>query len=74
MTIEAIAWALNTAPIPTGRNASTLAFVLVGLANHADPGGSNAFPAAATLSATRACPNARRGAGMPRYRPRRGRA
>jgi hypothetical protein len=49
MSIEAITWALNTAPIPTGRNASTLAFVLVGLANHADPGGHNAFPAVATL-------------------------
>jgi len=49
MSIEAITWALNTAPIPTGRNASTLAFVLVGLANHADPDGHNAFPAVATL-------------------------
>lgn len=49
MSIEAITWALNTAPIPTGRNASTLAFVLVALANHADPHGHNAFPAVATL-------------------------
>jgi Helix-turn-helix domain len=49
MSIEAITWALNGAPIPTGRNASTLAFVLVGLANHADPDGHNAFPAVATL-------------------------
>jgi hypothetical protein len=49
MSIEAITWALNTAPIPTGRNASTLAFVLVGLANHTDPDGHNAFPAVATL-------------------------
>jgi hypothetical protein len=49
MSIEAITWALNTAPIPTGRNAATLAFVLVGLANHADPDGHNAFPAVATL-------------------------
>lgn len=46
MSIEAITWALHTAPIPTGRNASTLAFVLVGLAN---PDGHNAFPAVATL-------------------------
>jgi hypothetical protein len=50
MSIEAITWALNTAPIPTGRNASTLAAVLVGLANHADPDGRNAFPAVATLT------------------------
>lgn len=49
MSIEAITWALHTAPIPAGRNASTLAFVLVGLANHADPDGRNAFPAVATL-------------------------
>lgn len=49
MSIEAITWALNTAPIPTGRNASTLTVVLVGLANHADPEGRNAFPAVATL-------------------------
>lgn len=49
MSIEAISWALNTASIPTGRNAATLAFVLVGLANHADPDGRNAFPAVATL-------------------------
>ena len=49
MSIEAITWALNTAPIPSGRNAATLAFVLVGLANHADPDGHNAFPAVATL-------------------------
>jgi hypothetical protein len=50
MSIEAITWALNTAPIPTGRNASTLAIVLIGLANHADPHGRNAFPAVATLT------------------------
>ena len=50
MSIEAIDWALNTAPIPTGRNASTLASVLIGLANHADPDGRNAFPGIATLA------------------------
>jgi len=50
MSIEAIAWALNDAPIPRSkRNASTLAIVLVGLANHADPQGRNAFPAISTL-------------------------
>jgi len=50
MSIEAIAWALNTAPIPSERrDASSLAIVLVGLANHADPDGRNAFPAVSTL-------------------------
>jgi hypothetical protein len=50
MSIEAISWALNLAPIPTNRrDASSLAIVLVGLANHADPDGRNAFPAVATL-------------------------
>jgi hypothetical protein len=50
MSIEAINWALNHAPIPTDRkNASSLAIVLVGLANHADSEGRNAFPAVKTL-------------------------
>jgi Helix-turn-helix domain len=50
VSIEAIAWALNRAPIPPKRrDASSLAIVLVGLANHADPDGRNAFPAVATL-------------------------
>lgn len=51
MSIEAISWALNDAPIPTNRrDASSLAMVLVGLANHADPDGRNAFPSNATLT------------------------
>lgn len=50
MSIEAITWALNKAPIPHDRrDASSLAIVLVGLANHADPDGRNAFPAVSTL-------------------------
>lgn len=50
MSIEAISWALNSAPIPRDRrDASSLAVVLVGLANHADPDGRNAFPAVSTL-------------------------
>jgi helix-turn-helix protein len=50
MSIEAITWTLNHAPIPTGRrDTSPLAMVLVGLANHADPDGRNAFPSNATL-------------------------
>ncbi|MBN9742011.1 helix-turn-helix domain-containing protein [Amycolatopsis sp. A1MSW2902] len=51
LSIEAIAWALNTAPIPRDRrDASSLAIVLVGLANHAGPDGCNAFPSVSTLS------------------------
>lgn len=50
MSVEAIAWALNDAAIPADRrDASSLAIVLVGLANHSDPQGRNAFPAVATL-------------------------
>jgi hypothetical protein len=59
MSIEAITWALNHAPIPTGRrDASSLAMVLVGLANHADPDGRNAFPPMPPSSAIPASPNA----------------
>jgi hypothetical protein len=51
VSIEAISWALNEAPIPQERrDASSLAIVLVGLANHADPNGRNAFPAVSTLA------------------------
>jgi hypothetical protein len=51
MSIEAIHWVLNTAPIPADRrDASSLTVVLVGLANHADPDGRNAFPALSTLA------------------------
>lgn len=51
MSIEVIHWALNTAPIPRDRrDASSLAAVLVGLANHADPDGRNAFPSLARLA------------------------
>lgn len=46
MSVEALAWALNDAP--TDR--TTDAMVLVGLANHADPDGRNAFPAVARLA------------------------
>ena len=51
MSIEAISWALRKAPIPPHRrDASSLAIVLVGLANHAGPDGRNAFPSMATLT------------------------
>jgi hypothetical protein len=50
VSVEAIHWVLNTAPIPRDRrDASSLAMVLVSLANHADPDGRNAFPSVARL-------------------------
>jgi pyocin large subunit-like protein len=52
MSVEAISWALNLAPVPTGRSgqpSSACKFVLVGLANHAGPDGAGAFPSVATL-------------------------
>ncbi|WP_436493208.1 helix-turn-helix domain-containing protein [Actinokineospora sp. HUAS TT18] len=51
VSIEAIHWALTAAPIPRDRrDASSLAIVLVGLANHADPDGRNAFPSLRRLT------------------------
>ena len=45
MSIEAINWALNTAPIPTDRkDATALTITLIALAGHAGPDGSEAFP------------------------------
>jgi hypothetical protein len=51
VSIEALNWALNEAPIPTdkhGRSPSCTA-VLIGLANHAHPDGRHAHPSVATL-------------------------
>jgi Helix-turn-helix domain len=50
--VEAISWALNLAPVPAdrgGQPSSACKFVLVGLANHAGPNGTAAFPSVATL-------------------------
>ena len=52
MSVEAISWALNLAPVPVdrgGQPSSACKFVLVGLANHAGPDGTGAFPSVATL-------------------------
>jgi len=52
MSVEAISWALNLAPVPAdsnGQPSSRCKFVLVGLANHAGPDGTGAFPSVATL-------------------------
>ena len=52
MSVEAISWALNVAPVPAdrgGQPSSACKFVLVGLANHAGPDGTGAFPSVATL-------------------------
>lgn len=55
MSIEAIAWVLNDAPIPQPTpagtpNSSTLAMVLLGLANHAGRDGTDAYPSVRTLA------------------------
>jgi hypothetical protein len=52
VSVEAISWALNLAPVPadrSGQPSSACKFVLVGLANHAGPDGTAAFPSVATL-------------------------
>jgi hypothetical protein len=52
VSVEAISWALNLAPVPASRGgqpSSACKFVLVGLANHAGPDGTGAFPSVATL-------------------------
>ena len=52
MSVESISWALNLAPVPAdrgGQPSSACKFVLVGLANHAGPDGTGAFPSVATL-------------------------
>lgn len=53
MSVEALAWALNLAPVPAdagGKQNSACAFVLVALANHADSDGIGAFPSADTIA------------------------
>jgi helix-turn-helix protein len=52
VSVEAISWALNIAPVPVdrgGQPSSACKFVLVGLANHSGPDGAGAFPSVATL-------------------------
>lgn len=55
MSIEALNWAFNLAPVPMdhGKRGSkpnpACASVLIGLANHAGPDGRNAFPGVPTL-------------------------
>jgi hypothetical protein len=51
VSVEAISWALNLAPVPADRGGqpSSACKYLVGLANHAGPDGSGAFPAVRTL-------------------------
>ena len=47
VSVEAISWALNLAPVPAdrgGQPSSACRFVFVGLANHAGPNGTAAFP------------------------------
>jgi hypothetical protein len=52
VSVEAISWALNLAPVQAdrgGRPSSACKFVLVGPANHAGPGGTGASRPWATL-------------------------
>jgi hypothetical protein len=52
VSVEAISWALNLAPVPRdrgGKRNPACKAVLVGLANHAAPDGKEAFPAVRTL-------------------------
>lgn len=51
MSIEAVAWALNEAPV---QDASAL-LVLIGLANHAARDGSNSYPSRDTLAGYARC-------------------
>jgi hypothetical protein len=52
VSVEAISWALNLAPVPAdrgGQPSSACKFVLVGLANHAGHDGTGGLPSVATL-------------------------
>lgn len=52
MSVEAISWAFNLAPVPRDRNGKrnpACKAVLIGLANHAGPDGKDAFPSVRTL-------------------------
>ena len=52
MSVKAISWALNLAPVPrdrSGKRNPACKAVLVGLANHAAPDGEEAFPSVRTL-------------------------
>jgi len=52
MSVEAISWALNLAPVPRdsrGKRNPAYKAVLIGLANHAGPDGTGAFPSIQTL-------------------------
>ena len=52
MSVEAISWAFNLAPVPrdhNGKRNPACKAVLIGLANHAGPDGKDAFPSVRTL-------------------------
>jgi hypothetical protein len=52
VSVEAISWALNLAPVPGDRGGKpnpACKAVLIGLANHAAPDGKEAFPSVRTL-------------------------
>jgi hypothetical protein len=52
VSVEAISWAFNLAPVPrdhNGKRNPACKAVLIGLANHAGPDGKDAFPSVRTL-------------------------
>ena len=58
MSVEAISWALNLAPVPAdrgGQPSARASSCSSGLANHAGPDGAGAFPSVATLVRSPAC-------------------
>jgi hypothetical protein len=53
VSVEAISWALNLAPVPRDRGGKpnpACKAVLIGLANHAGPDGKDTFPSEHTLA------------------------
>lgn len=72
MSVEANSWALNLAPVPADRGgqlSSACKSVLVGLAGHAGPDGSCAFPAVRTLMRCTGYRSARYGYALAGWKP-----
>jgi hypothetical protein len=68
VSVEAICWALNLAPVPVGRGgqpSTACEFVLAGLANHAGPAGRTAHgpPERTALAVAATAMRAARGRG-----------
>jgi hypothetical protein len=73
MSVEAIPWALNLAPVPAdrgGQPSTACKFVLVGLANHAGPDNTARSPRWPRWSATPGCRSGRYAPAWTDCRPR----